>query len=164
MAKAQLSIATASENISPASRGNGRRGNESLRERTAARICSALSAHYHHRFVLSIGQHGSTFVQELHLPRVTTPHTYGRTDIPIRKWQYQLIHFFLSPILSYYITTRRDNTVKEKGLALCSQKGEIAITTTNYSLQLLHRKARRYLFYISSNLYIFAIQPRLLTR
>lgn len=62
MEETQLSIATASENISPASRGNGRRGNESLRERTAARICSALSAHYHHRSVLSIGQHGSPLV------------------------------------------------------------------------------------------------------
>ena len=74
-----------------------------------------LSTHNHHRFVLSIGQHGSPLVQETHLPRVTTPHTYGRTDIPIRKWQYQLIHFFLSPILSYYITTIRYNTLKEKG-------------------------------------------------
>lgn len=45
-----------------------------------------------------------------------------------------MIYFSLSPILSYYITTRKGNTVKEKGLA-CSQKGEIAITTTNYSLQ-----------------------------
>lgn len=51
----------------------------------------------------------------------------SRTRV-IRKWQYQLIHFFLSPILSYYITTRKDNMVKEKGLA-CSQKGEIDITT-----------------------------------
>ncbi|KXO15938.1 hypothetical protein HMPREF3202_01517 [Prevotella bivia] len=157
VAKAQLSIATSTKSLSPATRRKGYRGAGSLRERTAARSCLALSTHYHHRFVLSIGQHGSPLVQETYLARVTTPHTYGRTDIPIRKWQYQLIHFFLSPILSYYITTRRDNTVKEKGLALCSQKGEIAITTTNYSLQLLHRKARRCLFYISNYLYIFAI-------
>lgn len=103
------------------------------------------------------GQHGSILLQEIHLPRVTTSCICDGADIPIWKWQYQLICFSLSPILSYYITTRRDNTVKEKGLALCSQKGEIAITTTNYSLQLLHRKARRCLFYISNNLYIFAI-------
>ena len=113
-----LSSATSTKSLSPATRRKGYRGAGSLRERTTARICSALSAHYHHRFVLSIGQHGSTFVQELHLPRVTTPNTYGRTDISIRRWQYQLIYFSLSPILSYYITTRKDNTVKEKGLVL----------------------------------------------
>ena len=126
--------ATSTKSLSPATRRKGYRGAGSLRERTVARICSTLSAHHHHRFVLSIEQHGSPLVQKTHLPRVTTPNTYGRTDIPVRKWQYQLIYFSLSPILSYYITTRKGNTVKEKGLA-CSQKGEIAITTTNYSLQ-----------------------------
>ena len=157
MEEAQLSSVTSTKSLSPATRRKGYRGGGSIRKWAVKRLCSTLSTHNHHRFVLSIGQHGSPLVQKTHLPRVTTPHTYGKTDISIRKWQYQLIHFFLSPILSYYITTRRDNTVKEKGLALCSQKGEIAITTTNYSLQLLHRKARRCLFYISNNLYIFAI-------
>ena len=134
MEETQLLIATASENISPTIRRKGRRGGGGIRERTSARLCLALSAYYHHRFVLSIGQHGSILLQEIHLPRVTTPCICDGADIPTRQWQYQLIHFFLSPILSYYITTRKGNTVKEKGLA-CSQKGEIAITTTNYSLQ-----------------------------
>ena len=134
MEETQLSIATASENISPTIRRKVRRGGGSLRERTVKRICSALSAFNHHRFVLSIGQHGSTLVQEIHLSRTATPCTCDRADIPTLQWQYQLIHFSLSPILSYYITTRKGNTVKGRGLA-CSQKGEIAVTTTNYSLQ-----------------------------
>ncbi len=61
---------------------------------------------------------GSTLVQEIHLSRTATPYTCEGADIPIWKWQYQLICFSLSPILSYYITTRKDNTVKEKGLVL----------------------------------------------
>ena len=48
----------------PATRRKGYRGAGSLRERTSARICSALSTHNHHRFVLSIGQYGSTLLQE----------------------------------------------------------------------------------------------------
>ena len=43
-------------------------------------------------------------------------------------WQHQLICFSLSPILSYYITTRKGNTVKGKGW-YCSQKVGMAITT-----------------------------------
>lgn len=134
MEEAQPSSATSTKSLSPATRRKGCRGAGSLRERTAARICSALSAFNHHRFVLSIGQHGSTLVQEIHLSRTATPCTCDRADIPTLQWQYQLIHFSLSPILSYYITTRKGNTVKGKGLA-CSQKGEITVTTTNYSLQ-----------------------------
>ena len=123
-----LSSATSTKSLSPATRRKGYRGAGSLRERTAARLCLALSAYYHHRFVLSIGQHGSPFVQKTPLSRATTPFTCSGADIPTLQWQYQLIHFSLSPILSYYITTGRDNTVKEKGKA-CSQKGEITITT-----------------------------------
>jgi hypothetical protein len=119
MEETQLSIATASENISPTIRRKGRRGGGSLRERTVKRICSALSAHNHHRFVLSIGQHGSPLVQKTPLSRAATPFTCDGADIPIWQWQCQLICFSLSPILSYYITTRKGNTVKEKGLA-CS--------------------------------------------
>ena len=66
-----------------------------------------------------------------------------------------MIYFFLSPILSYYITTRRDNAVKQKGKA-CSQKVEITITTdrlhATMSLQMLHgnnRKQHRYLAILS---------------
>ena len=66
----------------PATRRKGYRGAGSLRERTTARICSALSAHYHHRFVLSIGQHGSPFVQKTPLSRATTPLTCSGADIP----------------------------------------------------------------------------------
>ena len=128
MEEAQLSIATTPQNIFPTSRGKECRGGGSVRKWTVKRLCSTLSAHYHHRFVLSIGQHGSPLVQKTHLPRVTTPNTYGRTDIPILQWQYQLIHFSLSPILSYYITTRKGNTVKGKGW-YCSQKVGITITT-----------------------------------
>ena len=91
-------------------------------------LCSALSAHKHHRFVLSIGQHGSILLQEIHLPRVTTSCICDGADIPIWKWQYQLICFSLSPILSYYITTRKGNTVKGKGW-YCSQKVGMVITT-----------------------------------
>ena len=83
---------------------------------SGAIICSAFSAHYHYRFVLSIGRHGSPFVQEIHLSRATTPCTSDGADIPTLQWQYQLIYFSLSPILSYYITTRKDNMVKKKGL------------------------------------------------
>ena len=68
---------------------------------------------------------GSTLVQEIHLSRTATPYTCEGADIPIWKWQYQLIYFSLSPILSYYITTRKDNTVKEKGC----QKVGMVITT-----------------------------------
>ena len=128
MEEAQLSIATTPQNIFPTSRGKECRGGGSVRKWTVKRLCFALSAFNHHRFVLSIGQHGSILLQEIHLPRVTTPCICDGADIPTLQWQYQLIHFSLSPILSYYITTGRDNTVKEKGKA-CSQKGEIAITT-----------------------------------
>ena len=116
MEETQLSIATASENIFLASWGKGRRGGGSIHERAAARICSALSAFNHYRFVLSIGQHRSSLVQKTHLPRATTPCTSDGADISTLQWQYQLIYFSLSPILSYYITTRKDNMVKEKGL------------------------------------------------
>ena len=112
----------------PATRRKGYRGAGSLRERTAARLCLALSAYYHHRFVLSIGQHGSILLQEIHLPRVTTSCICDGADIPIWKWQYQLICFSLSPILSYYRTTRKGNTVKGKGW-YCSQKVGMVITT-----------------------------------
>ena len=44
--------------------------------------CLALSAYYHHRFVLSIGQHGSPFVQKTPLSRATTPFTCSGADIP----------------------------------------------------------------------------------
>ena len=114
----QLSIATAPQNIFPVSRRKGRRGAGSIRKWAVKRLYPALSAHNHHRFILSIGQHGSILLQEIHLPRVTTSCIRDGADIPIWKWQYQLIYFSLSPILSYYITTRRDNTVKEKGLVL----------------------------------------------
>ena len=66
----------------PATRRKGYRGAGSLRERTAARLCLALSAYYHHRFVLSIGQHGSPFVQKTPLSRATTPFTCSGADIP----------------------------------------------------------------------------------
>ena len=55
----------------------------------------------------------------------------------------------------YYITTNKDNTVKEKGKA-CSQKVEITITTdrlyATMSLQMLHgnnRKQHRYFAILS---------------
>ena len=99
----------------PTIRRKGRRGGGSLRERTVKRICPALSAFNHHRFVLSIGQHGSALVQKIRLPKAATLCTCDRADIPTRQCQYQLICFSLSLILSYYITTRRSNTVKEKG-------------------------------------------------
>ena len=57
-------------------------GDGSIRERTATRLCSALSAYYHYRFVLSIGQHGSPFVQKTPLSRATTPFTCSGADIP----------------------------------------------------------------------------------
>ena len=118
MEEAQLSIATTPQNIFPTSRGKEYRGGGSVRKWTVKRLCLALSAYYHHRFVLSIGQHGSPFVQKTPLSRATTPFTCSGADIPTLQWQYQLIHFSLSPILSYYITTKRDNTVKEKRLVL----------------------------------------------
>ena len=70
------------------------------------KVSSALSAFNHHRFVLSIGQCGSPLVQEIHLSRDKASYTYGRTDIPIWTWQYQLIHFSLSPVSIYDITTK----------------------------------------------------------
>ena len=139
MEEAQPSSATSTKSLSPATRRKGYRGAGSIRKRTSARLRLALSAYYHHRPVLSIGQHGSILLQEIHLSRATTPFTCSGADIPTLQWQYQLIYFSLSPILSYYITTRKGNTVKEKGLA-CSQKGEIAVTTTNYSLQSYNEK------------------------
>lgn len=107
----------------------------SLRKWTVKRICSALSAFNHHRFVLSIGQHESPPLLEIHLSRVTTSCICDGADIPIWKWQYQLIYFSLSPILSYYITTRKDNTVEEKGLVLQSESRNgyyYRLTTHNY--------------------------------
>ena len=51
-------------------------------EIAVTRLCSALSAFKHHRFVLSIGQHGSILLQEIHLPRVTTSCICDGADIP----------------------------------------------------------------------------------
>ena len=70
----------------PATRRKGYRGAGSLRERTTARICSALSTHNHHRFVLSIGQHRSPLVQEIHLSRTAALCTCDGADIPIWQW------------------------------------------------------------------------------
>ena len=69
----------------PATRRKGYRGAGSLRERTAARICSALSAHNHYRPVLSIGQHGSPLLQKTPLSRATTPCTCDGADIPTQQ-------------------------------------------------------------------------------
>ena len=81
-----LSSATSTKSLSPATRRKGYRGAESLRERTAARLCLALSAFNHHRFVLSIGQHGSPFVQKTPLSRTAALCTCDGADIPIWQW------------------------------------------------------------------------------
>lgn len=66
----------------PTSRGKECRGGGSVRKWTVKRLCFALSAFNHHRFVLSIGQHGSPFVQKTPLSRATTPFTCSGADIP----------------------------------------------------------------------------------
>ena len=96
MEETQLSIATASENISPTIRRKGRRRGGSLRERTVKRICSDLSAHNHHRFVLSIGQHGSTLLQETCMSEIAETYIHNNTDILNRKDGYLMIIFSFS--------------------------------------------------------------------
>ena len=70
--------------LQPDERDTGGAG--SLCERTSARLCLTLSAYYHHRFVLSIGQHRSPLVQEIHLSRTAALCTCDGADIPIWQW------------------------------------------------------------------------------
>ena len=119
MEEAQLSSATSTKSLSPATRRKGYRGAGSLRERTTARICSALSTHNHHRFVLSIGQYGSTLLQETCMSEIAETYIHNNTDILNRKDGYLMIIFSFSFIdYIYYITTIRYNTLKEKGLKI----------------------------------------------
>ena len=80
----------------PATRRKGYRGAGSLRERTTARICSALSTHNHHRFVLSIGQYGSTLLQETCMSEIAETYIHNNTDILNRKDGYLMIIFSFS--------------------------------------------------------------------
>ena len=81
-------------------RSSGYRGAGSLRERTSARLCLALSAYYHHRFVLSIGQHGSPLLQETCMSEIAEAYIHNNTDILNRKDGYLMIIFsFIDYIL-----------------------------------------------------------------
>ena len=80
----------------PATRRKGYRGAGSLRERTSARLCLALSAYYHHRFVLSIGQHGSPLLQETCMSEIAETYIHNNTDILNRKDGYLMIIFSFS--------------------------------------------------------------------
>ena len=91
-----LSSATTTKSLSPATRRKGYRGAGSLRERTAARLCLALSAYYHHRFVLSIGQHGSPLLQETCMSEIAETYIHNNTDILNRKDGYLMIIFSFS--------------------------------------------------------------------
>ena len=106
MEETQLSSAATTKSIFPTSRWKGYRGVGSIRKWAVKRLCPTLSAFNHHRFILSIGQHGSTLVQEIHLSRTATPCTCEGADIPKLQWQYQLIHFSFSSISIYDITTK----------------------------------------------------------
>ena len=96
MEEAQLSIATTPQNIFPTSRGKECRGGGSVRKWTVKRLCSTLSAHYHHRFVLSIGQHGSPLLQETCMSEIAETYIHNNTDILNRKDGYLMIIFSFS--------------------------------------------------------------------
>ena len=96
MKEAQLSSATSTKSLSPATRRKGYRGAGSLRERTSARLCLTLSAYYHHRFVLSIGQHGSPLLQETCMLEIAEAYIHNNTDILNRKDGYLMIIFSFS--------------------------------------------------------------------
>ena len=84
------------KSLSPATRRKGYRGAGSLRERTTARLCSALSTHNHHRLVLSIGQYGSTLLQETCMSEIAETYIHNNTDILNRKDGYLMIIFSFS--------------------------------------------------------------------
>ena len=58
--------------------------------------CLALSAYYHHRFVLSIGQHGSPLLQETCMSEIAEAYIHNNTDILNRKDGYLMIIFSFS--------------------------------------------------------------------
>ena len=80
--------------LQPDERDTGGAG--SLCERTSARLCLTLSAYYHHRFVLSIGQHGSPLLQETCMSEIAEAYIYNNTDILNRKDGYLMIIFSFS--------------------------------------------------------------------
>ena len=59
-----------------------RKERQKTKQWTAQRLCTALSAIYHHRSVLSVRQHGSAFVQKVHLSEAAETSIHNNTDIP----------------------------------------------------------------------------------